>query len=273
MKFAIYTIFFLTLLSCKKEKQISTDKVPADSLTVQTKKKSDTVPTKPNQQVFNFVTDLCTSKGYFDANKYTEEEIKGAYTLWFDLRGIMLDTPSVFSLQDLTEIRRDNAKILAKLDKDFAEKKAFLEQLTVVNVPYWQNIKKLQYESLLQKYEMEKLRIAAYSDPSILLKSNTGNKCRNFTTALNSTDEQMFSEWKKLREQMSKMNADPERIINLFNEHLNSPDKKDYAAIDLITFGWGNCMNGEIQSPSHDGRMNQEFESLFIKIDADCDEP
>jgi hypothetical protein len=91
---------------------------------------------------------------------------------------------------------------------------------------------------------MEKIRIEAYSDPSILLKSST---CLNFAKALNSTDEQMMEEWKKLKEQMNKKNADPEGKAAEFNNRLNSPDRKDYATIDLITFGWGNCSNDKIK--------------------------
>lgn len=145
-----------------------------------------------------------------------------------------------------------------------------LQDLTVVNTPYWQNVKKVQSEALAQRYEMEKIRIAAYSDPSVLLKSNT---CQNFTKALNSTDEQMMEEWKKLREQMNKNNADPEGKTAEFNNHLNSPDRKDYATIDLITFGWGNCSNSKIKRVDHDERMNKEFYSLFLKTDSECDEP
>ncbi len=61
--------------------------------------------------------------------------------------------------------------------------------------------------------------------------------------------------------------------MNEFNNHLNSPDKRDYAIIDLITFGWGNCANDEIPNPLHDEKMSKEFENLFLKIDAECDEP
>lgn len=271
MKVILSFLLFSTLLSCSKEKQVSSDYTSIESLTTADTIKNDTLKSnQPKEEIFKFVTELCDNRGYYDISKYSREEIEGVYKLWFELNGSLLDTPSVFNLNDLQEIRRDKDKILAKLDKDFAEKKALLQNLKVANTLYWQNIKKLKYEELIQRYEMEKLQILAYSDPSVLLKSNI---CKVFSKALNSDDEQMVKEWRNLREQMSKQNADPERIMTDFNNHLNSPDRRDYAIIDLITFGWGNCANDKIPSPPHDEKMNNEFNSLFIKVDSDCDEP
>lgn len=268
MRIAITSILFLALLSCKKESQPSSNvSTTADTVTA----KADTLSAAPpKEEIFNFVTELCDNKGHFDSSKYSREEIEGTYKLWFELSNSLLDTPSVFSLRDLQEVRRDKDQILAKLDKDFAEKKRLFQNLKVVNTPYWQNVKKVQYEALVQRYEMEKIRIEAYSDPSILLKNST---CLNFAKALNSTDEQMMEEWKKLREQMNKKNADPEGKAAEFNNRLNSPDRKDYATIDLITFGWGNCSNDKISRINIDEKMNKEFYSLFIKTDSECDEP
>ncbi|WP_347216611.1 hypothetical protein [Chryseobacterium sp.] len=270
MRIAITFILLLSFLSCKKDNQPTSGIPPTDTTKISSPK-ADTVTTiQPKQEVFNFVTELCDNKGYFDSNKYSRKEIEDTYKLWFELSGSLLDTPFVNNLKDLNEIRNNKDQVLAKLDKDFAEKKAQIMNLKVANIPYWQNVKRKNLESLVQIYEMEKTQIIAYSDPSILLKNNG---CSHFSKALNSTDEQMFAEWKKLRERMIKDNSDPQRIINQFNDRLNSVDKKDYATIDLITFGWGNCANDKIQRVSHDERMNNEFNALFIKIDSECDEP
>lgn len=270
MRIAFTTILLLSFLSCKKDNQPTSDTSSTDTTQVSTAKADTVTAILPKQEIFNFGTELCDNKGYFDSNKYSREELEDTYKLWFELSGSLLDTPFVHNLKDLNEIRSNKDQILAKLDKDFAEKKAQIMNLKVVNIPYWQDIKRKSLEALVQSYEMEKTQIMAYSDPSILLKNNT---CSNFSKALNSTDEQMFAEWKKLRESMSKNNSDPQRIINQFNEQFNSADKRDYAIIDLITFGWGNCANDKVQRVSRDEKMNNEFNALFIKIDSECDEP
>ncbi|REC47059.1 hypothetical protein [Chryseobacterium pennipullorum] len=269
MRIIITSCLLFAFLSCKKENKTSADQITAQADT--TTVKNDTLTAKaPTQEQFNFVTELCDNKGYFDSSKYSREEIEGTYKLWFELGGSLLNTPSVFKLKDLEEVRHNKDQLLAALERDFIEKKNLFQNLKIVNKPFWQNVKKVQYEALVQRYEMEKIRIAAYSDPSILLKTN---QCQSFAKALNSTDEEMVTVWRKLREESSKNNADPARIMNEFNDHLNSPDKRDYATIDLITFGWGNCANDKIKRVNYDEKMNKEFYSLFIKTDSECDEP
>ncbi len=270
MRIAVTSIFLLAFLSCKKDKKPISDAKLTDSAQISTSKTDTVTSGQPKQEVFQFVTELCENKGYFNSNIYSREEIEGTYKLWYELSGSLLDIPSAYSLKSLAELRNNKDKILAKLDKDFAARKTQILNLKVVNTPYWQGIKKKTYEELVQTYEKYKIQVAAYSDPSVLLKND---QCKNFSKALNSTDDQMFAEWKKLREEASKNNGNPQHIMDEFNEQLNSSDNREYAIIDLITFGWGNCANSKIQRVSHDEAINNQFEALFIKIDSECDEP
>lgn len=272
MKIWIFSIFLMIMIGCKKEIAVSNpqkdtkpfvENLTQDSLVIK--------PTEP--EVFTFATELCDNKGYFDPTKYSREEIEGTYKLWFQNGGASVSTPSVFYIDDLHEVRRDKDVILAKLDKDFMNAKKTLENLIVIDVPYWQNIKKAHIQELKQDYEKKKLQIAAYYDPSVLINNKFTGKCENFTKALNSSDDEMIAEWRKLREEMSKKNGDPQGIINEFENRLSYSNWKEYAMIDLITFGWGNCANAEIERPLHDEKMNNEFNSIFIKIDSECDEP
>ncbi|ANF51106.1 hypothetical protein A0O34_11535 [Chryseobacterium glaciei] len=274
MRIFILSIVFLSFFSCKKEMQSLDKNNLKDSVAVTENTSKDTLKTEQSKPgIFNFQTELCENKGYFDENKYTKEELEGTYKLYFQLGSVMLSTPQVFRLEALQQVRNDKDQILKKLDKDFAEKKNLIENLKIVNTSYWQNIKKQTYQSLLQEYEMRKTEIIAFSDPSILLNKKYSKNCDRFVKALNSNETEMFEEWRKLREEMSKRNSDPQRIMNEFESRLNSVDKKDYAILDLVVFGWGNCANDEVSGPLHDEKMYKEFNSLFIKIDSDCDEP
>ncbi|CAD7808904.1 hypothetical protein CHRY9390_01908 [Chryseobacterium aquaeductus] len=273
MKIWIFSALLCLIISCKKESMVAgiqhkdtiavTEKPVKDSLTLQQKQ----------PEIYAFVTELCNNKGYYDSAKYSRDEIDGTYKLWFRWSASSLSTPSVFDLKDLREIRRDKDKILAKLDGDFIERKKELENLKIVNVPYWQNIKKMHYQELLQDYEKKKIQIEAYSNPAVLLNNTFTKNCQNFAKALNSNDTDQIAEWKKLRITMSKANGNPQNVMGIFENHLQSTDWKEYATIDLITFGWGNSANADVRRPSHDEKMNREFESLFIKIDSECDEP
>lgn len=274
MRNYIITFLFLSLFSCKKENPISKNIIQKDSSAITQSTAKDSLKTQPSKPgIFNFQTELCENKGYFDENKYTKEELEGTYKLYFQLGSVSLSTPQVFKLEALQQVRMDRDQILEKLEQDFNEKKKLIENLKIVNTPYWQNIKKQTYQSLLQEYEMKKTEVMAFSDPSVLLNKKYSKNCERFIKALNSNDNEMVKEWRKLREEMSKKNSDPQRIRNEFESRLNSPDKKDYAILDLIVFGWGNCANEENSGPVHDEKMEKEYKALFIKIDADCDEP
>ncbi|WP_261510052.1 hypothetical protein [Chryseobacterium paludis] len=273
MKIWILSFIFIVFLNCNKE-AAEAKSIPKDSIQLIENTKKDSIKTPENKPgIFTFTTELCNNTGYYDKTKYTKEELEGTYKLYFELNGLLLDSPHVFGLEALRETRRNKDQILQKLEKDFTEKKKLIENLKIVNIPYWQNMKRQKYQELLQYYERQKIQIMAYSDPSILLSTKTSQKCSRFVKALNSDDTQMVEVWRKLREEMSKRNGNPQEVMNEFENHLNSVDKKDYAIIDLIVFGWGNCVNNEIERPNYDEKMNDQFYALFIKMDSECDEP
>lgn len=273
MKIRILLILISSLISCKKEAEIVNSK-PKDSTFSLNNFSQDSIKLKqPQYETFAFVTELCDNKGKFDAAKHSRKELEGTYKLWFENGGASINTASVYDTNSLQKVRRDKDIILAKLDKDFTEVTKTIENLTLVNIPYWQNVKAAHIRELKEDYDKSRLQIISYSDPRVLINNKFTGNCKNFAKALNSNDEEMIAEWQKLREEMSKRNGDPEGIMNEFENHLNSSNWKEYAVIDLITFGWGNCANADIERPQHDEKMNKEFEDLFVKIDSECDEP
>ena len=273
----LFFLLILLLSSCKKEiptNSISNKKNLRRETNSITINKKDSVETKLIQKErFDFETELCSNKGYFDSNKYSREEIKDTYKLWFQSGGIAMSTPSVFKLADLYKVRSEKDLILTKLDADFSKSKKILENLTIVNTLYWQGIKNAYLKELKQNYKKQRIQIESYTNPAVLLNNSFTKNCKNFARALNGSDEELLSTWRKLREEMSKKNGNPEKIMNDFESNSQSSDWKDFAIIDLITFGWGNCANQDIERPLHDEKMNKEFESLFIKTDSECDEP
>lgn len=245
-----------------------------DKSFITTKKIADTLDKKiSSAAIFPFFSELCDNKGYYDPKKYSVKELEGTHSLWFGNTEAALTAPSLYRPEDLDLVRKDNKQILARFDKDYAIAKKNLQSLTVVNSPYWQNLKKLNIKELDQEYEKEKVMFESFVNPKILLNNRYSKSCGNFANALNGSDENLKAEWRKLREQMSKRNSDPQRIMKEFENRMQSADWKKYAILDLTVYGWGNCANELIERPVHDEKMSKEFESLFIKIDAECDEP
>lgn len=274
MKNIISFIVLLSLLSCKKEKATSAQ-VQKDFSAVHESidKNSSAASKQVKEELFNFTTELCHNKGHFDANTYSREELEGTFKLWFEMAGSMLSTPSVFNLNSLQKARAEKDKILAQLDKDFSEKKKVLENLHVVKDPYWKNLKNSKLQELNEEYEFRRIELQAFSDPSVLVNHTFSKSCESYAKALNSTETQKTEMWRQLREEMSRKNSDSQRIMNEFESRLHSADKNDYAIIDLITFGWGNCANDKMTRNVNDENMYEKFKALFLKIDSECDEP
>ena len=114
----LFFLLILLLSSCKKEiptNSISNKKNLRRETNSITINKKDSVETKLIQKErFDFETELCSNKGYFDSNKYSREEIKDTYKLWFQSGGIAMSTPSVFKLADLYKVRSEKDLILKK---------------------------------------------------------------------------------------------------------------------------------------------------------------
>lgn len=272
MKKLIASTLLLSVLSCNKEKMVTDNNVNNDNL-AKTENKPDTVAVSIKLETFEFNNDLCDRKGQYNPALYTKEELDGTYKIWSGRSGISLDSPFVNDLGDLEEVRRDNAKILAKLDEDFEKSKRTLENLKVVKIPYWQDYKKTTAITLQQDYEKSKTQIESYINPSVLLSSKIGSKCTNFAKALNGTDDEIKAEWRKLRVAMSKKNSDPSSVMNDLENRMNSSRWKEYATIDLTSFGWGNCANDAITRTSQDENYEKKYDELFVKIEEECDEP
>ncbi len=274
MKFAFLSILLLAALSCKKESVIQKNNPGnAGTGTFQESKNQTRKPLQYREGIFNFQTELCENKGYFDTRKYSEEQIEDTYILWHKMSGSLLSTLSVFNLNHLQKARNEKDILLAKLDQDFSEKKKTLENLKPVRDPYWENVKIQKLKELAYEYDFRKTEILAFSNPAALMNRKLPGECEIFAKALNSNETQMIEAWRKLREEMSRKNTDPQRIMGEFEERLHSSERDDFATIDLITFGWGNCMNDHIKRVEYDENMYKKFNALFTKIDSECDEP
>ena len=60
----------------------------------------------------------------------------------------------------------------------------------------------------------------------------------------------------------------------VYEQQLASPDKLNFALVEVMTFGWSNCANALIPSVEYDGTQDKEFKKLFKSVKkVSCDEP
>lgn len=248
-------IALFVILSCA-------DKDKNSENTITSTPKSDTTA------VFKWTTELCENTGTYNPKKYSEVQLQNTYDLWFTFSGIALETNSnAHYLEDIDKLSSD------KLLSEYIEKKALYNRKTV-STPFWNKLKAARLQELEDEYQLKKITIEAYSNPSVLLNNKYSKYCSEYAQVLSSNDTiELLQSWQNLLEKQKITNGAPEKLIERFNEKYNSKERLTYAKIELMTYGWWNCGNSQIKRVNDDGTMEKEFNKLFLQIKTECDEP
>ncbi|MBF7091384.1 hypothetical protein IUY40_07520 [Flavobacterium sp. ALJ2] len=253
----------------KEEEETTTSTLTSTSTTTSTTTTTtENKTTSGKTAIFKWDTILCSNIGTYDSEKYTEEELKNTCDLWSTNSGAYLSTNSTPRSQ--AEIDKLS---LSDLTTEYNERKALYSR-KVIATPYWEKKKAERLHELEDAYELKKIAIEAYSNPSILLNNRFSKNCNEYTKALTSNDSiLMLKTWSNLAEKQKKDNASPEKLMERHLEKYNSKDRVLYAKLELMTYGWWNCANATTYQVYDDGTMEKEFEKLFIKVTSECDEP
>jgi hypothetical protein len=254
----------MLLLSCSDKQKKQTEEKEEGTTTSTTENSAPSGKTA----IFKWDTELCANTGTYNSEKYTEEELKNTYDLWFTHSGGNLSTNSSPSSQ--AEIDKLS---ISDLTAEYNEIKASYDK-KIISSPYWEKIKAEKLHELNDTYELKKIAIEAYSNPSVLLNNRFSKNCTEYTKALTSNDSiLMLKTWNNLAQKQKKNNGSPEEFMKRHLEKYNSKDRVLNAKLELMTYGWWNCANAAAFKINDDGTMAKEFAKLFIKVTSECDEP
>lgn len=261
LQYSFFALLLLTSISCKKEKEvIDLPSKPIQEVIIE--KKVDTI---------NWYTELCEMNSSFATDKYSKKQLQDTFKLWFSGSSyIDFNGYPVFELdKKLDQIE--------KLENSYKQKKSDIEKLEIVNIPYWQNIKKLKLEDLKLFYEFEKNGYFAYSNIKLLSKTSFDKKAKIYVDALVSQDSlQMITAWTQLNEEQKAANGGPNEVEQKFQNRLNSYRCLEYAKMELFSFGWA---NNALKTCKDCGILNRndilenEFKKLFLSTNETCSEP
>lgn len=254
-------LFTISIISCKKE-----SKSEEKSISV-----TEEITPETEIDTINWYTDLCEMNSEFETSKYSKKQLKDTHRLWFSNLGyISFDGYPVFKLDAKTQP-------IEILEQKYAEGKAELESLEIVDLPYWNNLRKLKLQELESYYKHEKTAYLAYSNLSLLKNTSYNPKAKVYVDALVSGDSlKMITAWKKLNEEQKANNSSPEYVEQKFQSRLNSPQCLEYAKMELFSFGWNNntiksCE--KCKELENTEIMYEEFKKLFISTTEECSEP
>ncbi|MBS1794887.1 MAG: hypothetical protein JSS81_13590 [Acidobacteria bacterium] len=229
------------------------------------------LPVSAQLRKFRWETELCTLEGTYDAKTTTAERLRNTYRMHhstdFDLDTI---DATVFRWTDLGKLRT-----LASLDAEYRRKRAALEKLRIVETPFWLEFRKKKLVALERDYRLAHASVQSYRKPEALREVTFADRCiANYANPLIAGGDALLAAWRTLNEEQRRQNGDPERVRREYEAQLASPDRLNYARVEVTTFGWWNCVNAEIDRGDENGSATKNFESLFKKVrQIRCDEP
>jgi len=216
-------------------------------------------------------SESCSFEGTYDAKNYTATQLKNTYRLW-GTRDFDLDSynATAFKIEDIP-----NLKSVETLEADFRRKYDALQKLDIVKTPYWTEFKKRKLKSLEQQLELARSAVLAYSQPSELKKLTFADVCvQKYANPLIKGGDDLLNIWRVVNEDSQRKNSDPERLQRRLEAEMASPDRIKYAQVEVITFGWWNCVNEFVDRGDDYGVMEKNYQKLFKKVrQFDCEEP
>jgi hypothetical protein len=257
----ILTFLILIITACSGSKK--------DLVIEQNTEEKASLVEKDSVGVFKWESELCEHENTFNTRLYNLEELKGTLNLLNMVGSLMLEINGTAFNPDQIE----DLDTLEELDLEYQKKKKALQNLKIVNEPFWKEVKKKMLQEMKDEYDLVRIGIQAYTDPNALKGNRFSNVCPDIVAALTGKDTLLFiSTWKALVVEQCKSNGSPEYLMKKFDEENSDPNRMMYARVRLITFGWHNRVNGTIPNLVHDEKLNDKFDQLFMKTHAECDE-
>jgi hypothetical protein len=218
---------------------------------------------------FRWSTELCEYEGVYDARRFSEKELRNTEKL-VSASGVPLQTSA--TVRKFEQIAKLNVDAL---EHEYKKKREELLNLDIVDLPYFEELRRKKLKELEQVYALSRVTMLAYENPSVIREYKAADACvAKYAAPLINGGEDLLNVWRAVNENSRRNNADPQRVERIFNEQMNSADREKYARIEVMSFGWWNCANQFIEYVEYDGTAEEEFKKLFKSVkEISCDEP
>lgn len=238
------------------------------------------VTTIAQAQTYQWEDDYCSMKGNFDSKKYTAKQIKNSYFVLDSLTRTNLN--SFFPPMSIEALDKLSMKDLDTLTEEYKQVKSSVEQLDVV--PEARGYKQELIKSIDGEYKQNKLTILGYLNPNEALKQSPP-MCKTYIEPFLQNETAVQNRWKQFVEEKIQKQADitddgGQYYRNLATERYQrekASNPAKYAKIDLVTFGFSNCVNEQVyHADSEKVFSNQQKlnKTLFGKsLTMACEEP
>ena len=187
-------------------------------------------------EVYKWQDELCDIQGNFDHKKYSATQIKNSHFVLEGLTSANLN--SFFPPMNIEDLDKVSNKDLERLTKEYKQVKNSVERLDVV--PEAKAYKQQLLQSIEGEYKKERLTILAYVDPIQAMRQSPP-MCKQYLEPFFKDESAVQNKWQQMVEKRALSNS---YAMSRYQEEKASNPAK-YAKIDLITFGFGNCVNNQ----------------------------
>jgi hypothetical protein len=218
---------------------------------------------------FRWMTELCEFEGTYDSKKYTPAQLRDTWKL--------LSLGYFPNTIDPTPDKYAGIKTLSvdTLNKEYQARTNALKRLNIIKTKYWVALRQRHLKELEQVFQLSRATILGYADPAKLREITFADACVNkYVNPLIAGGDSLIAIWREVNEETRKNNASPERIKSIFDSQFNSPEKFQYAQVEVMRFGWWNCANSFIDREDRYEENEREFRKLFNRTRTiSCDQP
>jgi len=194
------------------------------------------VTTIAQAETYKWQDELCDIQGNFDHKKYSAKQIKNSH---FVLEGLTrANLNSFFAPMDIEDLDKVSIKDLERLTEEYKQVKNNVERLDVV--PEAKAYKQQLLQSIEGEYKKERLTILAYVDPIQAMRQSP-LMCKQYLEPFFKDQTAVQNKWQQMVEKRALSNS---YAMSRYQEE-KANDPTNYAKIDLITFGFGNCVNNQ----------------------------
>lgn len=197
-------------------------------------------------QHYNYNDDMCDYQNQYDDQKHSLKQIKDTFTLKEQATSLKLNTNHVFNY---SPSHPPQATVIQQFNQHYQQTKLKFEGLTPVNLPAYQELKKIALVQLAQEYELNNLLLQSYSNPKVLLTPKFGKQCLAIAHAMNLKGSALINASRKvlllqLDKEIKAGRQDApwaQGRIAEFEEGIQQSNATDHAYANLRHY-WNNCV-------------------------------
>ncbi|UOQ74922.1 hypothetical protein [Hymenobacter cellulosilyticus] len=219
---------------------------------------------------FVWEDDVCRYSGRYNPRKYTREQLE-------NVRLLLYGSASLETSGLVHHPRNIGRLSLDTLTREYTRRMPVYRAMQVVNQPVWRTLKSQAIREMEEDYQAKKLSIQAYADPAVLLTTAYPSSCTRYVQGLAAHDDSLtLRDWhsfiqERIRRE-KKLSGGPEHYTQRYAEQQASPDRLLFAKVDLLTYGWWNCINESIHRVEQTAELHKQFRQLFSSVKSECDE-